>query len=221
MADDMRRMKIPLNKIIIIPNGVDLKRFYPRSNAEKIRKEFGVDSKTILIGTVGRMVPEKGHIFLIEALKQLKNRFSNLKCIFLGSGPLLINTYNKAAVLGVEDMCIFAGIRNNIEKIYPILNLFVLPSIREPFGLVLLEAMATQIPVVATASGGPSEFIKSGVNGVLVPPKDVNALASVIKQIIQNEDFAKKIAARGRATVVQFFDIKKTVAKVDRLYFSL
>ena len=96
-----------------------------------------------------------------------------------------------------------------------------MPSIREPFGLVLLEAMATQIPVIATDSGGPSEYIKSGRNGMLVPPKDAGALAEVIKIVLQNKNKAKEMAAEARNTVKQFFDVRVTVRKIDSLYFSL
>ena len=94
MADDMRKSKIPLEKISIIPNGVDLKRFYPRPVQNKVRREFGVNFHTPLIGTAGRLVPEKGQIHLIKALKLLKDKHDDLKCLFLGNGPLLkeINT---------------------------------------------------------------------------------------------------------------------------------
>jgi glycosyltransferase involved in cell wall biosynthesis len=221
MADDMRRLKIPWQKISIIPNGVDLKRFHPRPVHSKIREKFGVDSKTALIGTAGRLVPEKGQIHLVKALKLLKDKHSNLKCLFLGNGPLLSNIKGKAAAFGVEDMCIFAGTRNDIEEIYPTLDLFVLPSIREPFGLVLLEAMATQIPVLAFSSGGPQEFIKSGLNGVLSPPEDSYRLAEEIQFLLQNRDRAQSLAVEGRKSVEQKYNVKNTVRKIENLYFAL
>jgi len=221
MADDMRRLKIPAKKISIIPNGVDLKRFYPRPACSKIRKEFGVNPKTPLIGTAGRLVPEKGQIHLIKALKILKDKHCELKCLFIGNGPLLNKINGKAAAFGVKDMCIFAGTRNDIEKIYPILDLFVLPSIREPFGLVLLEAMATQIPVLAFSNGGPQEFIKSGRNGVLAPPEDSYRLAEEIQFLLQNNDRARSLADQGRKSVEQNYNVKNTIRKIDNLYFSL
>ena len=76
------------------------------------------------------------------------------------------------------------GARNDIEKIYPIMELYVLPSIREPFDLALLEAMATQIPVLTFSNGGPQEFIKSGLNGVYSPPEDSYRFAEVIQVLI-------------------------------------
>jgi glycosyltransferase involved in cell wall biosynthesis len=221
MADDMRKLKIPLQKISIIPNGVDLKRFYPRPIKNKIKREFGIKSQAPLIGTAGRLVPEKGHIYLVTALKLLKDKHSELKCLFLGSGPLLNKIESRAAQLGVKDMCIFGGTRNDIEKVYPILDLFVLPSIREPFGLVLLEAMATQIPVLAFSSGGPKEIIKSGFNGILIPPGSSKKLADAIHILLQNKNRAENLAVQGRKTVEQNYNIQNTARKIENLYLSL
>ena len=221
MVHDMQKIKISQKKISMIPNGVDLKRFQPRNNQNDIKSKLGIDSNTMLIGTAGRMVSEKGQIYLIEALKQINGKIRNLKCIFLGEGILSEHLKNTAKKLDVIDMCIFAGVRYDIETLYPALDLFVLPSIREPFGLVLLEAMACQIPVLATESGGPLDFIKSGITGVLVPPKDADKLAAEIENILLNKNRAKMLAAEGRKFVEQNYDVRKTVKKVENLYFTI
>lgn len=221
MANDLYRLKISGKKISIIPNGVDLKRFHPRLVPNKIREQFCISPQTLLIGTAGRFVPEKGQIHLLKALKLLKGKGSNIKCLFLGDGPLLDELKRNAADCGVENMCIFAGTRKDIEEIYPILDLFVLPSIREPFGLVLLEAMASQIPVLAFSSGGPQEFIESGFNGILSPPKNSYRLAEEIQLLLQNKTKAKSLAVEGRKSVKQNYNIQNTVSKIENLYFGL
>jgi glycosyltransferase involved in cell wall biosynthesis len=221
MAEDMKKIGIPQKKISIIPNGVDLTRFYPRRSGNVIKDEIGLNSDTVLIGTVGRLVPEKGQIFLIEALRQLQGKFKNLKCVFFGEGPLFEYLRNKALTLGVLNMCIFAGTRKDIERVYSELCLFVLPSIREPFGLALLEAMACCIPVLATESGGPLEFINSGTNGVLVPPKNAQKLASEIERILLNRKRAKYYGREGRKYVERNFDVRSTIKKVENIYLSI
>jgi len=92
-----------------------------------------------------------------------------------------------------------------IEYIYSLLEVFVLPSLREPFGLVLLEAMAMEIPVVATATGGPLDIIQSGINGFLVPARDAEALASNIQLLLLNREMTAAIAQSGRITVQRNF----------------
>lgn len=218
---DMLSLGINKNKIVLIHNGVDLDRFFPRPLQEEKMRELGIKSSGPIIGTIGRMVTEKGHVYLVEALKYLKAEWKDLLCPFIGQGPSFPEIKKMAADLGISDMCIFFGNRKDVEHIYPIFDLFVLPSIREFFGIVLLEAMASVVPVIATASGGPLDFIKSNVNGVLVPARDAKALASEISRLLSNRDKARTIATEGRKTVEQQFNVKKIVNKIDDLYYSI
>ena len=221
MLADMLKLGIRRHKIILIHNGIDLDRFYPRSNNNEFKKKLGINSETRLIGTVGRMVTEKGQIYLIEALKYLQPEVTNLKCLFIGEGPMLQKLKEKAKALGVADMCIFPGVFREIEYIYSLLEVFVLPSLREPFGLVLLEAMAMEIPVVATATGGPLDIIQSGINGFLVPARDAEALASNIQLLLLNRAMTAAIAQSGRITVQRNFNVQETIHQLDNIYFSL
>lgn len=220
MKQDMLTLGIDPQKIVVIKNGVDLERFYPRHVQDKLKRELGIKTNGPIVGTVGRMVTEKGQIYLIEALQYLKTDWKDLKCLFIGEGPMLPQLRKMASDSGIEDMCIFAGIRKDIEFSYSILDVFVLPSLREPFGLVLLEAMASGIPVIATAAGGPLEFIGPDVNGVLVPVADSKALALKISCLLSNKGKAQAIATEGRRTVENQYSVKKTVKKVEEVYLS-
>lgn len=220
MKQDMLALGIDPQKIVVIENGVDLERFYPRNAQKQLKKELGIKTNGPIVGTVGRMVTEKGQIFLIEALKYLKADWKDLKCLFIGEGPMLPQLKKMASDSGIEDMCVFAGILKDIEFSYSILDVFVLPSLREPFGLVLLEAMASGIPVIATAAGGPLGFIEPDVNGVLVPAANSKALALKISCLLSNKDKAKAIATDGRRTVENQYSVKETVEKVEGVYLS-
>jgi len=221
MREDIIRIGIRPDKTCLIPNGVDLGRFYPRPALKGKKRELGLKSEGPVIGTIGRMVTEKGHVYLVEALNYLRAEWKDLRCLFIGGGPLLPELKKISISLGISDMCIFAGIREDVEFIYPVLDLFVLPSLREPFGLVLLEAMASGVPVIATASGGPLDFIKSDVNGILVPAKDAKAMASKISCLLSNRDKAKALAFEGRKTVERHFSAFSTVSKISEIYHSL
>lgn len=143
-----------------------------------------------------------------------------LRCLFIGTGPLLDPLKKRAEALGLAETCIFQGVRMDIADIYPLMDLFVLPSLREPFGLVLLEAMASGVPVISTASGGPLDFIQSGVNGILVPPSDPIELAAQIDFLLSDPEIAVAIAKQGYETVQKGFDIKETTRQVCDLYHS-
>jgi glycosyltransferase involved in cell wall biosynthesis len=220
MAKDTLRLGINKRKIVLIPNGVDLKRFHPRPAKTEQKREMGITTDGPLVGTVGRMVTEKGQIHLVEAVKHLNHKWKDLKCLFVGEGPMLPRLKRRAAELGVAHMCVFAGIRLDIEFIYPLLDIFVLPSLREPFGLVLLEAMASGVPVIATASGGPLEFIHPDANGALVPPANAEALASKISALLSNRNQTKAMATEGRRMVEHEFSIRETVKRVENVYSS-
>ncbi len=220
MQQDIIRLGISINKTVIIPNGVDCNRFKPNSD-DKIKQELGLNNCGPIIGTVGRMVTEKGQIYLIEALKNIKNDWPNIKCLFIGEGPKYQFLQQAALNFGVRNLCIFTGIRYDIEKIYPALDLFVLPSLREPFGLSLLEAMACCIPVISTKKGGPEDFIESGHNGLLVQARNSDALAAGIKFLLTNEHIARSMAINGQDTVLKNYNIKKMVKKITtRIRFN-
>ncbi len=221
MKEDMLRLGIEPQKIVVIQNGVDLERFFPRPLQEGLIKELEIRTDGPVIGTVGRMVTEKGQKYLVEALKYLKTEWKDLKCLFVGEGPMLSEIKRMAFDLGVDDMCIFPGIRKDIERIYPLLDLFVLPSIREPFGLVLLEAMACGVPVLSTEAGGPSELIESEVNGLLVPPRDSKTLASKIRWLLSNKEKAEEMGREGFKTVKNCFSARKTAKEVGDVYYSI
>lgn len=221
MRDDLQKMGIREEKMVVIHNGVDLDVFYAREPDKTLSDALGIKENHPVIATVGRMVTEKGQIYLIEALSHLRDRWPSLRCLFIGTGPLLGQLKNRAVALGLAETCIFTGVRMDMADIYPLMDLFVLPSLREPFGLVLLEAMASGIPVIATDSGGPSEFIKSGINGVLVPPKDSKSLALQINRLLSGKEKADDIGKEGLKTVRDLFNVKQTAKKIEDAYYSL
>ena len=218
MKDDLLKMGIPEDKTVVIHNGVDLDVFHPREPDGRIAGELLVAGHRPIIGTVGRMVTEKGQVHLVEALPRLRDRWPTLRCLFIGKGPLLEHLKEKAEALGLAETCIFPGVRLDLPEVYPLMDLFVLPSLREPFGLVLLEAMASEVPVLATSAGGPLDFIESGVNGMLVPPASPRALAAQIEFLLSDMDQLREIAGRGYDAVVQKYGIKETVRKTEEVY---
>lgn len=218
MREDALRMGIGKSKIILIPNGVDVRRFRPGKSLPELRRELGIDGNGPVIGAVGRLVTEKGQKYLIEALAGLKKTFPDIICLLIGQGPLLIELKAQAAGLGLSDTCLFAGGREDMERIYPLMDIFVLPSLREPFGLALLEAMSSGVPAIATAAGGPMDFIRSGENGILVPPRDPRALSDAMTDLLSSPMKRKYLADKSLKSVTEHFRIETMVARLESEY---
>ena len=223
IKEDAIRMGIPSHRIHLIPNGVDLNKFYPRDKKKcriEFSKRFGIKitDTDLIIGTVGRMVTEKGQIYLLDAMRYLKDIFPKMICLLVGSGPLLPYLKKKAKELGLNKRCIFIKPFRDIELFYPLLDIFVLPSIREPFGLVLLEAMASGIPVIATSSGGPLDIIRNGQNGLLATSEDSKSLADKISELLSDSKKRTRIALEGLNSVKERYDIQKTVMNIEEIY---
>lgn len=221
MRDDALRLGAALERTALIPNGVDTLRFRPRPPTPEIRQGLGIQGVSPVVGTIGRAVTEKGQEHLIDALPPLVARWPDLRCLFVGDGPRLDFLKRRAGDRHVASHCIFAGIRWDIEEIYPLLDVFVLPSLREPFGLTLLEAMASGIPVIATAAGGPLDFIRHGANGLLVPPRDAPALSRAIDSLLTDPTLAGRLAESGRATAQREYPVEATARMTAAIYLDV
>ncbi|MGD0883764.1 MAG: glycosyltransferase family 4 protein [Thermodesulfovibrionales bacterium] len=197
-------------KIEVIYNSIALERFSPDLiDRDAVRKELGIDSDTIVVGTAGKLNPGKGVFDLLSAVHNLMGKYSAAKLMFVGDGPERNELEEEAESLSMRDRVIFTGMRKDIERMYAAMDIFVLPSsCQEAFGMVLIEAMAMGKPVIATAVGGIPEVIENEVNGILVPPQDTNALAHAILRYMDDRTFADRVALEGRKSVEDKFSDK-------------
>jgi glycosyltransferase involved in cell wall biosynthesis len=219
---DMKKMRLHSGaKLTFIANGVDLERFFPKGGGKSCRSENPEARNAPIIGAVGRMVPEKGQTYLIDAVWRIKPQRPELLCLLAGDGPLLEQLERKAAELGLSEVCHFLGIQENILQFYQMLDILVLPSLREPFGLVILEAMACGVPVIATDAGGPRDIIVDGYNGLLVPAKNPEKLAEAIERLLRDRELALKLRQNALETVRKQYDVRKTVRRVEKIYRSV
>lgn len=212
---------IDSSKILVIPNGIDTERFKPKGNFADIRKEFSIKESDIVVGFVGRVVPAKGLEYLIDALPFLKKEFKNIKLLITGEGSTMERLKKKAKENNVHDSIIFTGKRRDIPDILSCTDIFVMPSVAEGLPNALLEAMAMGKPIVATEVGGIPEVIKNGHSGLLVPPRNPEALATAIKDLISNDQLAAKMGQVARHIVLDNFSIWSIAQKWQTLYLSI
>jgi len=209
--------KISSEKVVIVPYGVDLARFKPGRN-EKIRKEFGFDDKTPVVGMVGRLHPQKGHIYLIEAADAVLSKFPNTKFLIVGDGKLRAELKSMVKSRKISDQFVFTGARSDIPEILNAIDIFVLPSLYEGLPNVILEAMAAAKPIVATPADGTKEAIVHGESGILVPLKDSAKLADEIIRLLEKPDICSKLAKNARKRVEQYFSLQDQIRKFEELY---
>jgi glycosyltransferase involved in cell wall biosynthesis len=194
LKEEIINSGLPVEKVLVINNGVDLTRFNSPDNSDSIRKKLGFDSKDKIIGTIGRLVPDKGNIFLLQAIKGLLDTFPNLKCLIVGDGKEKDNLQFQVGMLGLKGRVVFAGIRADIPQILNLIDIFVMPSLKEGMPMALLEAMAAKKAIIATKVGDIPKIIEDRVTGLLVEPGNVNSISNSIKMLLQDETKTRSLA---------------------------
>ncbi len=201
------------DKITVIYNGIDLK-----TNVKKnFPNLYTRNGNEFLIGNAGRLSEEKGQIYLIDLAKTLKIQGYKFKILIAGRGKLESKLKKYAKNNGVEDEVIFLGFLENMDWFNELIDLFVLTSLYEGFGYVLVEAMAKQKPVVAFDICSSSEIIIDNQTGFLVEKANVKQLAQKVEVLMQDEKLRKKMGIQGLKRVEEVFTINKTIEKVESL----
>jgi len=208
------------NKIALIRNGIDVETWRERvqsTNRDEVRaKIFGAKQRDTIVLCVAELNERKGQRYLIEACAALRETHPHIKLILAGTGPARLHYEKLAQQLNAD--CLFLGRRNNVAELMASADIFVLPSIREAFGLVILEAAIAQVPVIASNTGGIRELIKDNETGRLVAPQDSQALSLALKDMIENSWDCRKFATAARQVVEEHFDAKKMAEETAALY---
>ena len=185
-------------KIRTIHNGIDLNQFMPSRSVEEGRKRIGLPTDGLLVGTVARLVPQKGIEYFIEAAGLVAAARKDARFIVVGEGELEPRLRDQARKLGIADRIIFTGAKQQVQDYYAAMDVFALSSLWEGHPLCLIEALAMKKPSVATRTSGAPEIIRDGETGLLVPLKDGKALAQAILRLLDNPKESQRIAEKGR-----------------------
>jgi glycosyltransferase involved in cell wall biosynthesis len=208
-------------RLRVIPNGIDLNHFSTALLMERAqeRKRWGIAPDVPVVGYVGRLEEKtKKLTHLIEAFAYLKRSRPTAVLLIVGDGPDRQMLDALVRRKGVSPSALFIGAQRDVEKIYPLMDVYVQPSVSEGFGLSLLEAMASGVPVLATRTGGIPEIVAEGETGRLVPPADPVAMAQSLDDLLSDANLPRTMGGAGRRRVEKLFSIQAVMGKIEALY---
>ena len=208
---------LPRNKVIVIPYGVNLKQFSVGRDP-KLKAKLGIPKASPVLGTVARLHSQKGHRYLIEAAKSIVKDFPKVRFVLVGDGDLRRELEEQVGAADLTGNFIFLGFREDVRELLKMFDIFVLPSLYEGLPNVVLEAMATGLPVVATSVDGTPELIVNGKTGYLVAAKQPQPLAAKIKALLSDTKLAQQFGRQGRKRVEENFSLEKQVNDFQDLY---
>jgi len=209
------RTGAPIRRIY---NGVDLSRYDHTEPCCTLPEEYGMEPGSQIVGVVARLEPEKGHPTLLEAWPAVLRSVPGAYLLFVGEGSRREALEAMARELRIAHRVVFTGRRDDVPSVTAALDVAVLPSYREAQGLSILEALALSRPVVASNVGGIPEMIADGVNGLLVPPHDPDALAAAIVRLLRDHPYADTLGRAGHDMVHDRFSIEVMVDAVQQIY---
>lgn len=206
-------------RVGLIANGVNLSRFRPDpSRRREVRERLGIPPDAFVFGILARLVPVKSHATLIEAFRLLRERCPEVHLLIAGDGPCRMPLEAQVAQANLESRVHFLGEVHDGERVLNALDTYVLSSVDEGMNLTLLEAMATALPVIATAVGGNPEVVADGVTGCLVPALQPATMAEAMERLVRDPSMRRDMGERGRERVESSFSQKRTIEAYMTLY---
>jgi glycosyltransferase involved in cell wall biosynthesis len=208
-------------RIEVIENGIELDRYNPAPDRSAVRLSLGLDPDRRYAITVARFHPVKDHTTLLRGFQQVAVARPDVDLLLAGEGPLRGELERLTHSLNLEGRVRFLGVRSDVPALLEAVDLFALTSVSEAASLTILEAMASRLPVVVTAVGGNPEIVRQGVEGLLVPRGDAQAVAGAIMRLLDDPRAAARMGEAGRARVEERYRLAQTIDNYWRLYKRL
>lgn len=210
----VNRARIPANRVEVIINGVDVLRFAPNHGLAS----SAVDRPRFVIGHVARLDPIKNQGMLLHAFGLVRRRIANAQLVIAGDGPARGSLEQLAVSLGLSDSVTFLGEVRDTPEVYRSFDVFALSSVTEGTSMSILEAMASGVPVVATAVGGTPALVRNGELGMLVESGDAGAMADAIISLAVSHPAHRELAERARTYTVAHYSEDAMLERYQRLY---
>ncbi len=209
-------------KIVVISSGLVLERYNKiEVDIAGKRQELGITEDKVLVGMVGRLETVKGPEYFIKAASIIVDEFPDVAFLVVGEGRLKYKLESMAKESGISEKVFFAGWREDVPEILPLLDILVLPSLNEAVGRILIEAGASGIPVVATNVGGIPEIVRDNQTGILVSARDAYGLAQAVISLLRDKQKRQSLAEAAKNWIDDKFSVYKMVEEISNLYSEL
>jgi glycosyltransferase involved in cell wall biosynthesis len=214
-----------MHKFVLLSHGVDNRRF--ENGKDAIRKEFSIPPEVKIVGNVGMLRAQKGQHLFLSVAQIVKEKYPDVKFVIAGDmyyengmiDPTLQNLCNS---LGLDDHVIFTGFLTDIENVFAAFDVFVHTSaFQESYGRTILESMSSGKPIVAFNNGGPSEIVRHGRTGFLVPPEDLRLMAERIIALLLDDELRTQMGSEGRRIIREHYSNEKYMKCLEGLYSQL
>lgn len=224
----LRGARLPAH-VRVVYSGVDMQQFSPAVSGLAVRRGFGIPEQAKVIGIASRFHVDKGHETFLAAARQVADALPGGEVYFLIAGGAVFKQdecrreqlQRRVDELGLAGRVIFTGVRSDMPQVYAAMDVVVLASQAEPFGRVVLEAMASAKPVVATASGGTPEMLQPGTSGLLFAPGDARSLADQLLMLLRDPGLAARLGTQARQQAAERFSIETHCAAMQDMYLRL
>jgi glycosyltransferase involved in cell wall biosynthesis len=212
---------VPLQRCVTVENAIDTEQYSRRHSIDEAKRSLNLPVDRPLIGAVGRLSDEKGFDVLIRAVARLLKQGENVGLSILGDGIARPRLQALIDALGVADRVSLVGYCSNPIRWYHAMDIYALSSIREGLPNALLEAMALEVPVVATRVAGVPRLIEDGKTGLLVEPNSVDDLVQALQRVLHDAELRASLRSAGRNIIIQRHDFRDRMEKVCRVYHEV
>ncbi|MBY0523240.1 MAG: glycosyltransferase family 4 protein [Gemmataceae bacterium] len=212
---------VAADRCLLIENGIDTTEYARTQGRADARQRLNIPAQRLVIGAVGRLSPEKGFDILIRATHQLLNRGMDVELHVIGEGDDEARLRRLIQELGIEERCRLQGFHSELRPFYEAMDVFVLSSLREGLPNVVLEAMAMEVPVIATAVAGVPRLIQDGCNGVLIPPRECEPLLEALARLLDDPQCREALSKAGRQTVETRYSFDQRTRRLQQVYDQL
>ena len=214
--------KFPRAKVVVIPNGVDCQRFRPNADdAQRVRRDLGIAPERPLVGILAALRPEKNHRLFLEAAVEVVKQLPEVQFVIIGDGPERERIECWVSQLGLREHVRLLGARQDTPQLLAALDLLALTSHNEANPVSILESLACEVPVAATAVGSVAESVLHEGTGLLVPPGQSGAMASAWLRLLRDPEWAKQLGKSGREHVRAHFSVEQMVDGYQQLIWRL
>jgi len=214
-------------KLMTLYNGIAVEPFRAADTTDRLQHEFGFPEESVVIAMAGQMVPWKNHPLFLRAAARVSRAAPEARFLVIGDDRFGDHPgYRRrlealAAEDGLAGRLVFTGYRTDMARILAGIHVLVHPASREPFGRVVVEAMAAGKPVVAVHRCGPAEIVRNGIDGILVPPDQTEAMADAVLELVADRDRARRMGRSGRERAAQAFSLRDFLPRVESLYAEI